>query len=293
MSIPADTPAAAQLARALVAESSDLVSLPEVATAIIRLAEDPRSTARDFETVIAGDPNLAARLLRIANSSYYSMRGRIDTIQRAVAVIGTLDVCNLAIGLSTVRAFDGIPVEVVSMDDFWTHSVYCSVLSRRLARDAAPGREGTLFLAGLLHDVGQLLIFLRRPEESRKALWMSMEGADDLTLEVAERSVLGFDHGDVGDQLGRKWHLPDLLRECMALHHSPALASAHNAVAVAVVHVANSLAYLVETESADLEAAPPIDPAAADLAHFDAALIPELVAESRAQVAEARSLFGI
>jgi len=277
----------------LVTESSDLVSLPEVATEIIRLAEDPLSTARDFEAIIAADPNLAARLLRIANSSYYSMRGRIDTIQRAVAVIGTLDVCNLAIGLSTVRAFDGMPIDVVNMDDFWGHSVYCSVLSRRLARDACPGREGTLFLAGLLHDVGQLLMFLRRPEEARKALGMVVNGADGPTTDVAERSVLGFDHGDVGDELGRKWHLPELLRECMALHHSPALASVPNAVAVAIVHVANSLARLAETGSMELGAAPPIDPVAAGLAHFDAVRVPELLDESRSQLAEARSLFGI
>ena len=115
--------------------------MPDVVAAVIALADDHRATAADFAEVIGRDPNLAARLLRIANSSYYSLRGRIDTIQRAVAVIGSLDVCNLAIGLSAVRAFRDIPVEVVSMEDFWTHGVYCSVLARRLARGASPGRE--------------------------------------------------------------------------------------------------------------------------------------------------------
>ena len=266
--------------------------MPDVVAAVIALADDHRATAADFAEVIGRDPNLAARLLRIANSSYYSLRGRIDTIQRAVAVIGSLDVCNLAIGLSAVRAFRDIPVEVVSMEDFWTHSVYCSVLARRLARGASPGREGTLFLAGLLHDVGQLLIFLRRPEEARKALRMVMDGPGDFTAEVAERSVLGFDHGDVGDELARHWHLPELLRECMALHHSPGSASASNASAVAIVHVANSLAYLAETDSVDPGAGPPILEAAARLALFDARQVPEMLAESRAEMAEARSLFS-
>jgi HD-like signal output (HDOD) protein len=171
----------------LVEEAADLVSLPEVVTAVIQLAEDPRSTARDFEPVIAGDPNLAVRLLRVANSSRYSMRGRIDSIQRAVAVIGTLDVCNLAIGINAVRVFDGIPISVVSMADFWTHSVYCSVLARRLAHDAIPGREGTLSLAGLLHDVGQLLIFLRRPQQARRALDMVAQAAGDLCCATRSR----------------------------------------------------------------------------------------------------------
>lgn len=280
-------------ARQLVAETSDLASLPEVAARVIGLAEDPRSTAAQFAAVISRDTNLAARLLRVANSSYYSMSGRIDTIPRAVTVIGSRQVRDLTLGLSAIRVFQGIPIEVISMDDFWSHSLYTALIARRLAGASSKALEDTAFVAGLLHDVGQLLLVLRVPDLARKSLWLATEGPEDLTLADAERQVLGFDHGDVGLELARKWNLPEVLRECIAHHHEPGRASIAHAGAVAIVHVANSLAYLAETDSLEPSMGPAIAPAAARLAGFQERDIPQVVSETRAQIDEVRALFGL
>jgi putative nucleotidyltransferase with HDIG domain len=280
-------------ARTLVRETSGLASLPEVAARVIGMAEDPRTTAAQFGTVIGRDPNLAGRLLKIANSSYYSRSGGIDTIARAVAVIGTRQVRDLTLGISAIRTFSGIPIGVVSMEDFWVHSLYCAMLSRTLATAVDPKLEETVFVAGLLHDVGRLVHLIGLPEESRQALWMATEGADDVTDDMAERAVLGFDHTDVGSELACQWRLPEVLRECIAFHHAPERASPANARAVAIVHVANSLAYLAETDSTDLTAAPTIAPKAARLAGFDERRLGELVEESRAEIGELRRLFGL
>lgn len=137
------------------------------------------------------------------------------------------------------------------------------------------------------------MLFIRLPEESREALWMVTEGPDDLTMDAAERAVLGFDHTDVGGELARLWKLPAVLRECIAYHHQPERASAPNARVVATVHVANSLAYLAETDSTELSTGPPISETAARLAGFDERQIPKLVADSRAEIAALRVLFGL
>jgi len=280
-------------ARTLVRETSGLASLPEVAARVIGMAEDPRTTAAQFGTVIGRDPNLAGRLLKIANSSYYSRSGGIDTIARAVTVIGTRQVRDLTLGISAIRTFSGIPIGIVSMEDFWVHSLYCAMLARRLATDVDPKLEDAVFVAGLLHDIGRLVHLIGLPEESRQALWLATEGADDITDDVAERAVFGFDHTDVGSELARQWRLPEVLRECIASHHAPERATSANATAVAIVHVANSLAYLAETECPELAAAPAIAPRAARLAGFDPGLLGDLLQESRTEIAELRRLFGL
>lgn len=280
-------------ARRLVAEASDLASLPEVAARVIALVEDPKATAAEIGQVIGRDPNLAARLLKIANSSYYATSGTIGTIPRAVTVIGTRQIRNLTLQLTTVRMFQGVPVEVVSMGDFWEHSLYCALIAKQLAGAVNPALADTVFTGGLLHEVGQLLLFQRLPDLSRQALWLATEGPDDLTMADAERQIIGFDHTEVGAELARKWNLPEVLRECIAHHHHPDLASPAHATAVAIVHVANSLAYLTETDSVSLETSPLIAPTAARLAGLDGCDLAQLVADTRTQIREARALFGL
>lgn len=279
-------------ARTIVARAAGLASLPEVAARVVALAEDPNATASQFEAVIGRDPALAARLLRIANSPYYSVTGQIDTIARAVTMVGTRHIRDLTLGLAAIRAFAGIPVELVSMEDFWVHSLYCAHLSRALSADDLRMAD-TVFVGGLLHDIGQLLLFIQQPEESREALWLVSEGPDDLSMDMAEREVLGCDHTEVGGELARQWQLPASLQECIAWHHEPERASPAHARAVAIVHVANSLAYLAETDSTDLFTGPPIQEQAARLALFDEREVPRMVAESRAEMAALRGAFGI
>jgi putative nucleotidyltransferase with HDIG domain len=279
-------------AKSLVANAAGLASLPEVVARVIALADDPNSTASQFDSVISRDPNLAARLLRIANSPYYSLTGEIDTIARAVTVVGTRHIRDLTLGVAAIRTFSGIPMELVSMEDFWVHSLYCAHLSRWLAA-GVPRMEDTVFVGGLLHDIGQLLLFIQLPDESREALWMVSEGPDDLSMDAAERQVLGFDHTEVGAELARQWHLPQALLECIAWHHQPGRASPGHAREAAIVHVANSVAYLAETDSTDLFAGPPILESAARLAMFDERDLPRMVAESRAEMAILRGAFGV
>jgi HD-like signal output (HDOD) protein len=260
----ADT-AAPRSPEQLVADIGELVSFPEAAVRIIEAVDDTGSTDKDVAKAFGLDPALAARLLRVANSAYYSTGTRVDSVERAVKVLGRQRMRDVALGISAIRAFEGIPIEVVRMDDFWSHSLYCGILAHLIADLGKPALTDSAFTAGLLHDIGQLVLFMRAPEESRLALLRVAAEGDELTMADAESAIIGFSHMDVGLHLAKAWRLPPSLVEPIGFHHRPQLARSHRET-VAIVHIANSWAVLAKIGSDVLEDAPAIDAAAWPLA---------------------------
>jgi HD-like signal output (HDOD) protein len=273
-------------AQGLVDSIEDLVTLPEVALRIARMVEDPSSSATDIGREISHDAALTARLLRIANSPALGHHGKIATISRAITVLGVRQVRDLTVGLTAIRTFEGISNELVTMESFWRHSFLCAAAAGQIAaRRGRGGRDDSPFVAGLLHDIGQLVLFSRAPVQARQALLMSVDSADDLGLFLCEREVMGFDHGAVGLALAQKWGLPRSLQECIEFHHEPARAKAHS-LEVATVHIANSAAVLAEIGSCELTDAPAISDAALRAAGMDAAGVLEIVLQTQKLGAE-------
>jgi len=273
----------------LVADVATLVSLPEVVVRINALVDDPRSSAEDIGRVVSQDAALTARLLALANSALFGRQRRIDTVGRAIAVLGMRQVRDLTLGLSAVRAFSGIPNTLVSMGSFWHHSVLCAVAARALAAQCVRGRPDSSFVAGLLHDIGQLVLFSKLPEESRRALLMSVDAPREPDLHCCEREILGFDHASVGGALAQRWRLPPGLVECIACHHDPARAHAHP-LDVAIVHLANTAAVLAEVESDEFEDAPAIDPVAFEVSGLGRAQLLAVAATASGAVEEVKQL---
>jgi HD-like signal output (HDOD) protein len=276
----------------LVGDMAALVSLPEVVVRINELVDDPTSSAEDIGRAVAQDAALTARLLTLANSAMFGMSRQVDTVGRAIAVLGTRQVRDLTLGLSAARTFAGIPNDLVSMESFWHHSVLCAVTARQLAGECSRGRPDSSFVAGLLHDVGQLVLFNKLPRESHAALVMSIDEPNEPELHLCEREVLGFDHAGVGGALARRWHLPSALAECIEFHHEPARAQAHP-LDVALVHIANSLATLIEIDSTEYADAPPIAPVAWEVTGLSRADVLAVVAEARGAVVEAKRLLQL
>jgi putative nucleotidyltransferase with HDIG domain len=274
---------------ALVGDAATLVSLPEVVVRINALVDDPQSSAEDIGRVVSQDAALTARLLTLANSAMFGLPRRIDTVSRAIAVLGTRQVRDLTLGLSAVRAFRGIPNDLVSMESFWHHSVLCAVAARALAAECARGRPESSFVAGLLHDIGQLVLFNRLPDESRQALLMTVDAPNEPDLHLCEREILGFDHATVGGALARRWRLPAGLVECIECHHDPAKAQAHP-LDVAIAHIANTTAVLAEVESDELEDAPAIDPMALEVTGLRRTQVLAVAATASDAVAEVKAL---
>ncbi len=199
-----------------------LASPPDVCLRVFELVHSPNAGAADIAEVVATDPNLTARLLRIANSAFYRFRRKIDTISRAIMVIGTTELYQLVLSVSAVKSFSGIPNELVRMETFWKHSVYTGLVARALAERASVLHPERLFVAGLLHDIGSLVLYHQRPQAMRDLLLVA--DGDEEVLYEAEHDRFGFSHADVAALMMDEWCLPEELVLAIKWHHQPGFA---------------------------------------------------------------------
>lgn len=234
-------------ARDLVQSNSQLLSLPEVCLRIQQLADDPYADMSEFAQLVAQDPALTIRLLRLVNSACYGFPGRVDTISRAVNLVGIAELRNLTLAMAAMEVFGGLENERFDMLAFWRHSVYCALVGRFLARRARVLHAERLFIIGLLHDVGRLLVFNLLPEQAARIEQRVLAGAE---ICAAERAELGFDHAEVGYELLSLWQLPKPLRIAVALHHLPEVTEEAQ-METAIAHLANGIAHQVETIAHD------------------------------------------
>ncbi len=267
-----------------------LVSLPDVFIRISRIIDDPNGSTTDIAKAISQDPSFTVRLLRVANSAFYGLSTQVDTVSKAVTLIGTAQIRSLALATNVAKSFEGLPNELVSMENFWRHSLYCALAARHLAKEAGRCDPEAVFTAGLLHDIGELVIFNRMPAQAKEALLLVLDSVDELPVFEAERRVMGFDHAQVGGELARQWKLPGLLEECIAHHHDIGAAQAHPRE-VAMVHLANILALMAEVDSLDPADVPPMDPRAWEITGLSPDRVEPIVRVIQAEIAEAENLF--
>ncbi|MCG5500750.1 HDOD domain-containing protein [Ectothiorhodospira lacustris] len=273
----------------LVEESTGLVSLPAVAVRLNAMVNDPDSTAADIGRLISQDPALTIRLLQLANSPFFGLSHRVETISRAVTVIGTSQIRDLVLATSVGQAFERIPNELMSMEAFWRHSVYCGLIARMLAEDLNLRHSESMFIAGLLHDIGRLLVFNREPDEAHKAFLLSLQNVSTLPPHEAERRILGHDHAQVGGALAARLNLPRKLQDCIRYHHEPASPTDYP-VEVALVHIANSVAHMAELDTQDPGDVPPIDPRAWERVGLEPDVVRSLIERAQQQVVDVESL---
>jgi HD-like signal output (HDOD) protein len=200
------------------------------------------------------------------------------------------EVWDLSLAISTSDTFDKIRNDLVTVEDFWLHSLYCATIAQAIDL-RLPKRTGCpLFPAGLLHDIGHLIMFHLAPEKSSQALELSLDDGDGLTKFEAEQTVFGYDHADVGAALAVNWNLPNYLRYPIEYHHKP-FESPEFVDVVTTVHIANCLAILAEVESDDLEDAPPIADGAISRIGLEKNALPQILTESRSTAQSLLRLF--
>jgi HD-like signal output (HDOD) protein len=233
-----------------------LVSLPHIFTEINRVISDPRSSAVHVADVISKDPNLTARLLRIVNSAFYGFPSKIDTISRAVTVLGSKELSTLALGTSVLNIFNDIPADLVDMKSFWEHSVACGAAARMIGSYKNIANTERLFVAGLLHDIGRIIIYKNLPLAGREMLLYAHQTG--CLLRSAEREVLGFDHGQIGARLMQKWKLPVILEQALAYHHQPT--QSQHPPEAGLVHIADILINALMIGTSGERFVPPVVP---------------------------------
>ncbi len=219
------------------------MSLPEVCIRVNEMMEDPSTTAKALGEVISRDAGLTARLLKIVNSSFYGFPSKIETVSRAVTVIGLRELRGLVLAASAVETFSKIPTEVLNRVYFWRHSVYCGVVAQLVAEECKVLHSERLFVAGLLHDIGKLII-AHRLAEKMKIIKQRVAAEQRVDYEI-EREELGFDHADVGGALLREWKMPPTLCDAVYFHHHPADAT-DSLMDAGIIHLANHVTGMAE-----------------------------------------------
>jgi len=261
-------------AQRVVDDIQQLVSLPDVCIKVNRLVDSPDYSAAAVGEIIAQDADLSARLLRLVNSALFGLRAPVDTISRAVALIGSEELRNLAMATAATRVFTGVPGDLVNMAEFWRYGVTTGVVARELAEHSHVLHSERLFVMGVLHDIGRLAIYLRLPEQARDILLIC--GGDDHLLVETEESVIGCNHMQVGAELLRKWRLPEALVTVVGSHHRP-LAAGDYRLDACLVHLASAVANGEANGLAMEETLESIEPGVWELTGLD----PQQLAASR------------
>jgi HD-like signal output (HDOD) protein len=214
------------------------ITLPEIPSIVVELNDvitDLRSTADDIAQVVQKSPSLTAILLKLVNSTFYSLPSKIDKISSAVILIGTKEIAALALGISILSTFDKIPKKIVDMFQFLKHSIACGIISRMLATQKGISQTEQFFVSGLLHDLGRLILYNNFPEDSLNILGLSR--ANNNLLYEVEKDYLGCNHCHVAKLLIQQWKLPVALENNVFYHHNPS--EAPQPIPATLVHLAD------------------------------------------------------
>jgi putative nucleotidyltransferase with HDIG domain len=227
--------------RRLVQRIVDLPTLPIIIPRILRLVEDHRSSAADLAKVIGSDQALASRILRLANSAFYGFRREIVSINHAVVLLGFDTVKSIVLAATVLNTLgDGDVVSSFDREQFWLHVVTTAAAARILGRKLRVVDAETAFVAGLLHDLGKVVLdrfFYRHYAEAAR-----LAAESPCPIREAEMALFSVDHAQVGRWLAERWRLPPAIIEPVAFHHRPAEAASEHWALSAVVHLADILA---------------------------------------------------
>jgi putative nucleotidyltransferase with HDIG domain len=212
--------------------------MPQVLIELLRVINDTKSSATDLAKIIALDTSLSSVILRMVNSAYYSFPFPIDTIARAVTLLGTQEISVLAFSTSFLKMFKKSASRFIDLEQFWKHSLACGIISREMAKRTKKQNPERHFLSGMLHDIGQLALYSNLPDSAEEALALGYQ--ENLGLCEAEQRVFGFDHARFGAALLKKWAFPSTLVAAVLGHHAPDVNQGF--AEPLTVHLANILA---------------------------------------------------
>ena len=220
--------------------SENLPVLPQAVSAILKLADDPNASQRDLERAFEKDPAITAKILRVANSAYYG-GNPVPSIGRAISMLGITTIRSLVVGV----AFQQVVSSKNSSKHFnkleyWTHSLATAVTSRIIGKLKLPSRSEELYCAGMMHDIGYLVLERFMPAELDKVLEEAKRS--NRSLVACEEAVMGFTHAEVGAMLADKWGLSEIIKNAIMFHHNP-FADTTCRETTQIIATANELAY--------------------------------------------------
>ena len=221
----------------LLTDEVKLPSLPTIFAEINQAIQNPKCSGKDIADIVSKDPSLSATLLRIVNSATYGFNERVESLTYAAMALGTQQVCSLALGITMINYFKGIPGDHINMQSFWRHSVACGLTAKLLAFHVEKVNAERVFIGGLLHDIGQLIFLCYCPKTIGKAF--AQAGKLGLSLHQVEPKYFKMTHAGFGSLMADKWnfskHISDLIRH----HHDDFKAKPPGEIAI--IHFSNWL----------------------------------------------------
>ena len=218
---------------------NDLPALPQVVVQVIKLTEDPDSTAQDINYVLNQDQAITAKVLKMANSAFYGFPRRIGSVTDAIIMLGfrTLRSIVMAASVSDIlnKEIEGYALEY---GELWRHSQCTAMAARLIARKSKFAFLDLAYTAALLHDIGKVILNNIMKETYREVVTLVSE--DNISFIEAENKILGFNHAEVGARVAEKWNLPPETVEAIQLHHNPEVAQV-NPRLTAIVHLADAI----------------------------------------------------
>lgn len=236
----------------LVAQVTQFATLPEVAIQVVQLVEDSHSTASDLHKVIATDPALSTRILKIVNSAFYGLPSQVATLERAIVLLGLNAVKNLTIASGMSQLYGGgVLVPGVDARQLWNHAITTATAARLLAPRVDYVDQEEAFLAGLIHNIGLLVQWQVNTKQMGQVveLWRQSRhpkrreaGGRAVHLRQAERFITRVDHERLGARLCMQWGFPPHLAAVAGMHHQPHRAEESHQLMVALIYAADVLA---------------------------------------------------
>lgn len=217
--------------------------------------QSPQCNLNTIGDAIQKDPDLTARLLRLANSPFFGFANRLSTVAEAVSLLGIQQIQDMIVASSVLEQFKGVPDSLVNKDSFWRHSLAVGITARLLAMERRLPKPDKFFVAGLLHDVGRLVLLLQAPDWAKNVF--ELQQREKILLRDAEKRILGYDHQQIAAELLQSWSYPAALVQAVAFHHAPDSSVAK--MDAAVVHIADHLVNAMGIGSSGEQFISPLD----------------------------------
>ncbi len=273
----------------LVRSVKKISSLPTIFIKVNELIDDPTSCAADLGRIIEKDQALTSKLLRLANSAFYGFPSQIETVTRAITIIGFKQLKDLVLAASVRSAFNQFGKDSpINMKNFWEHSIACGIASRVLAVYKGEKSPESYFVAGFLHDFGRLVI-LEHFSKKYMEVYNIAKSENRLANEI-EKEIFGFTHADIGAELIKAWNLPKSLGEAIAHHHDPSNSQNYQDL-TAIVHIANIIVHACKFGFSGNFLVPPLNPEAWELTGLKSSVLGPVIAKIYQQYEDSIAFF--
>lgn len=272
----------------LIDSSGELGSLPAVIMRINQALDDPNANGANVGRIVNEDPALTASLLKLVNSPFYGLSSTVDTVFRAIAIIGFRELRQLVLTAHALKTFNDMPNDLISMPTFWRRSLSIGVMTRILASYARERSIERFFISGLLHDIGSLIIYQQLPKEASDII--SESKVHGHWVHQREQQQLGFDHAEVGGALLEAWGLPAMQVDAVRYHLQPESAPEQSLTAARLVNLAYEIYHYHIARDPILAEDAEIDPLLFERLNISLDSLDKMLEQAKTQFDEGRSL---